>query len=564
MKIKPWEHQEIGIQSIFNYFENNEQGNPIVATPCGTGKSVIIGGFLERTFNMWAGQKIMVLTHVKELIAQNYAKLINMWDTAPAGIHSASLNKRDIHNNILFAGIGSVVRRAKEFGHIDLIIVDECDLVSPSQATMYQRFLEDLKKVNPYIRVIGLTATPWRTKGGLLTNKGGLFTDICHDYTGVEKFNWFIDEGYLMPLIPPKTSFKFDTSGVSILGGEFNQRELQICVDQYELTRQAIEEVLDVAGDRKRWLVFCAGVEHSIHTAEILNEMGVSAGYVHSGNKDYPYTPKQRDDTLKAFDMGHYKAVTNNSVLSVGYDNTKIDLIVHLKPEKSSRTWVQELGRGTRPNFAPGFDLSHKQGRFDAIAEGGKENCLVMDFTDNTETLGTINAPLIPSGKKRKKNEKTEAPTKCCPNCNNWVHASAKECMHCGYEFPPSLLLINDIASRKELITKNTPEIVRYKVEHVSYSCHTKLSNKSRSLKVTYFTENSSFSEYVSLENSNVRRRSNIWWYARTSEKIPSTVHAALKITNRLKVPTSILVWVNKTYPEIVKHSFDESVVAFS
>ena len=50
MKIVPRDYQAYAIQSIFDYFNNGGKGNPLVCLPTGTGKSIIIAGFLEKCF----------------------------------------------------------------------------------------------------------------------------------------------------------------------------------------------------------------------------------------------------------------------------------------------------------------------------------------------------------------------------------------------------------------------------------------------------------------------------------------------------------------------------------
>lgn len=78
-------YQIEAVESIFNYFAAN-YGNPLVAMPTGTGKSVVIALFLRRVFELYPNQKILCLTHVKELIVQNYNKFLSVWPEAPPGI----------------------------------------------------------------------------------------------------------------------------------------------------------------------------------------------------------------------------------------------------------------------------------------------------------------------------------------------------------------------------------------------------------------------------------------------------------------------------------------------
>ena len=198
-------YQAEAIEAIYAYF-SKKQGNPLVALPTGTGKSVVIGEFIRGVYQRYPNQRVMMLTHVKELIEQNLDKLLTIWPTAPAGVYSAGVGRKESNFPITFAGIASVAKKAEAFGHIDLVLIDEAHLVSADQDTLYQKFLADLKKVNPYLKVIGFTATTYRLGLGSLTN-GGVFTDVCYDQTTMEAFNRLVAEGFMAPLIPKRTSW---------------------------------------------------------------------------------------------------------------------------------------------------------------------------------------------------------------------------------------------------------------------------------------------------------------------------------------------------------------------
>jgi len=148
MLIQSRSYQSEAVGAIYNYFAT-KQGNPLVAMPTGTGKSVVIAMFLESIFRAYPNQRVLVLTHVKELIEQNYDKLKTVWPNAPAGINSAGLGRNDFLHPIIFAGIASVAKKAMYFGHVDLVLIDEAHLLSPNENTMYQKFLSELMKINP-------------------------------------------------------------------------------------------------------------------------------------------------------------------------------------------------------------------------------------------------------------------------------------------------------------------------------------------------------------------------------------------------------------------------------
>ena len=215
-------YQQAAITAIYGYFQNST-GNPLVVIPTAGGKSLVMAAFIEGVLKAWPDQRILIVTHVRELIAQNHAEMIVLWPEAPVGIYSAGLGKREAQARILFAGIQSIHRRAQEIGHTDLVLIDEAHLIPGNSSTMYRRFLDGLAQINPTLKVIGLTATPFRLDSGMLhEGKSALFTDIAYEAPVRE----LIDAGYLSPLVSKQPATRLDVSKVGTRAGDFIQRDL--------------------------------------------------------------------------------------------------------------------------------------------------------------------------------------------------------------------------------------------------------------------------------------------------------------------------------------------------
>ena len=503
----------------------------------------------------------MQLTHVKELIGQNYKTLLRMWPQAPAGIYSSGLRKFDTHYPITFAGIASVVNSPEVFGKIDLIFIDEAHLVSPKEGTMYQNFIAALKRVNPYLKVVGFTATHYRLGQGLLTEPGSIFTDICFDMTNLNAFNWLLEEGYISQLIPKRTGLTLDVSNVGMVSGEFNQKDLQQAVDKDAITHRALQECVQLGQDRNHWLVFASGVDHAMHIRDMLESMGVPATAVHSR-----MATAERDANIAGFLSGEYRAMVNNGILTTGFDYPEMDMIVMLRPTQSPGLWVQMLGRGTRPVYADGFDLNTKSGRIAAQQVGPKKNCLVLDFAGNTARLGPINDPVLP--RKKGHGAMRAAPVKICETCGTYNHTRATFCINCMAPFT-ILSQITTNASTGELIRKGNgspgmelPKMEWLKVDRVTYTRHEKV-DRPPSLKVTYYSGLRRFEEWICFEHEGfAKRKAHQWWDARYREDLllppPESVNESLSKVNKLLIPRSIKVVVNKKYPEIVDYGYGE------
>lgn len=524
-KIELRPYQEDAINSIFEYFKV-KSGNPVLALPTGTGKSIIIAKFIERVLKQWPGQRILGLTHVKELVAQNAAKIKEAWPLGPLGIYSAGLKKKDIAHPIIFGGVASVANSEDILNaHWDLIIIDEAHLISPKADTRYQKIMARVRAVNPNAKVIGLSATPFRMGQGVITD-GGLFTDVCFDLTKMSDFTNLIAGGYMSPLVAKRTDTLIDLSGVKLVAGEFNEKQLQEATDKDEITVAAVREMIQYGRDRKAWLIFAAGVEHAKHIAAMLTIHGISAKAVYSGMGDV-----ERDEAIAAFKSGQIRAITNNNILTTGFDHPPIDLMGVLRGTMSTSLWVQMLGRGTRPSF-------------------GKENCLVLDFARNTVRLGPINDPVLP---RRKSDSKGEAPVRVCDVCGCYNHARATVCVYCGNEFVFNKKL-DKTASELELIRSELPVVKYFDVVYMRYERHQR-GDKLPSIKVTYNCGMQQFVEYVCLEHEGYARTlARAWWRKFHWSEPPETIEEALTRVKDFRSPKRIGVWINRQFPQIMSH----------
>jgi DNA repair protein RadD len=541
LKLRPYQSE--AIEALYAYFAEKD-GNPIVDTPTGSGKSVILAGFIARALADYPATRIIVLTHVKELIEQDAAAILRFWPQAPVGIWSAGLKRREVAQ-VTVAGIASVHQRAGQFSPCDIVIIDECHLLSRNAGTMYRRFLYALKEYNPKLKVIGLSATPYRLDSGLLTHgDDAIFTDFAYSANVGD----LIDQGYLSTLISKRGLTRANLSGLHRRAGDFIPAELAARMDKVELITGAVEEMIGYGQNRKSWLVFCSGVEHAQHVADCLNHYGIEAAMVCG---DTPAIERAR--LLAEFKAGRLRALTNADVLTTGFDHPGVDLIAMLRPTDSVGLYVQILGRGLRPVYAPGHDLETRAGRRAAIAEGPKPNCLVLDFAGNVETHGPIDSIHINHKSKGKGDEVSIAPAKECPTCHSLLHTSVMTCPECGYEWPVLLKHGREAGSGALLASQVEPTV--YNVTGARYTRHAK-PGKPPTLRVEYRTGLLTFFEFIPLEDSRswVRKHA-VKWFWRRGLPCPETVEEALAMT--IPRPTTITVLPDGKYFKVVEATFD-------
>ncbi|CUH39028.1 type I restriction enzyme EcoKI subunit R [Jannaschia seosinensis] len=523
-------YQQAAITAIYGYFQTHT-GNPLVVIPTAGGKSLVMAAFIEGVLKAWPDQRVLVVTHVRELIAQNHAEMIGLWPEAPAGIYSAGLGKREAQARVLFAGIQSIHRRAREIGYTDLVLIDEAHLIPGNSSTMYRRFLVGLAQINPALKVIGLTATPFRTGSGMLhEGKSALFTDIAYEAPVRE----LIDAGYLSPLVSKQPATRLDVSKVGTRAGDFIAHDLAAAVDQDAITCAAVTEIIDYGKDRRSWLAFCSGVDHARHVAEEFRRQGITCQTI------FGDTPKEeRDAIIAAFKRGEIRALASMGVLTTGFNAPGVDLIALLRPTKSAGLYVQMVGRGTR--------LS---------ADTGKENCLVLDFAGNVRRHGPID---LVRPKRPGEGGGGEAPTKVCPMCESIVALSATECPDCGYEFPAREVKLVPTAATLPVLSPKAPKAPQWlQVSDVSYRRHDKRGGRP-SLKVTYSCGLTTYSEWVCFEHQGYAcQKAADWWRTRARGlPVPLSVDGAIAQAGRIKTPSAISVRPSGRYFEITGHRFD-------
>lgn len=534
IELRPYQAE--GMAALWDYFQSGHTGNPCIAWPTGTGKSIIPAVFIKYVMGQWPGQRFLMITHVKELIQQNYDVLKLVWPNAPVSIYSAGLGLKNPAMPIVFGGIQSMCKNPAIFGHRDIIFIDEAHLINQHDTSMYKTFLATMKLINPLVKIIGMSATPFRMGWGRITDSflddqgkdGRLFTDIVHDITGIESFNRLIAEGYLAPLIPVRTHNELDISNVGMQNGEFIANQLQAAVDKKDINYKICQEIVAAGQNRRSWLVFASGIEHANHLSDLLNKFGIVAAAVHSKQK-----LEDNDNFIHAFKSGGIRAIVNYGKLTTGFNHPHIDYIPMVRPTMSVPLWVQMLGRGTRP------------------AEG-KNNCLVADYARNTPRLGPINDPVIP----RRKGEKTgDIPVKICDNCGAYNHISARKCCQCGNEFVFQNKLVAK-AGTDALLKSDLPIVEEYSVTYPTYAKKAKDGNPAYIL-VTYHCGLQAFREFIFPEGKGPHKHKyHMWWKQRANIPPPETVDEVMRHSKELLKPKKIAVWVNKKYPEVLRSEF--------
>ena len=383
-------YQQEAVDATLSHFRKSDE-SAVIVLPTGAGKSLVIAELARL-----AKRKILVLTHVKELVEQNHAKYQSYG--LRGGIFSAGLKRKENRHQVTFASVQSVSANLDQFrDEYSLVIIDECHRVSGEETSQYQRIIELLRQQNDALKVLGLTATPYRLAMGWIYR---------YHYRGFVRgaddeqekpfrhciyelpLSYMINRGFLTrPELVNAAVAQYDFSALpKDRFGEYAEKDVNQLLSKHQrVTRAIIEQVMDLAAERRGVMVFAATVEHAREITGYLPE-GQTA--LITGATDL----EDREQLIRRFKQRQLKYLVNVSVLTTGFDAPHVDFIAILRPTQSVSLYQQIVGRGLR-------------------LDEGKQDCLVIDYAGNSINLHH------PEVGEPKPNPDSEPVQVFCPGC---------------------------------------------------------------------------------------------------------------------------------------------------
>ncbi|MEZ8415029.1 DEAD/DEAH box helicase [Vibrio splendidus] len=356
-------YQADSVKSVIHYFRKH-QTPAVLVLPTGAGKSLVIAELARL-----AKGRVLVLAHVKELVEQNHEKYEGYG--LKGSIFSAGLGRKETDQQVVFASVQSVVRNLDSFSNqFSLLVIDECHRVPDEKTSSYQKVITHLRENNSGIKVLGLTATPYRlgmgwlyqyhTRGQVRSDEPRFFRDCIFELP----IRYLLDEGFLTParmIDAPVLSYDFSQLKPASTG-RYKEAELDMVIEQSKrATPQIVDQIIELAKDKLGIMIFAATVRHA---QEILGLLPEGESSIVIGD-----TPTlERDQIISDFKERKIKFLVNVSVLTTGFDAPHVDLIAILRPTESISLYQQIVGRGLR--LSP-----------------GKKECLVLDYAGNSYDL---------------------------------------------------------------------------------------------------------------------------------------------------------------------------------
>ena len=501
-------YQSDAVKAVYDHLRDKDT-NPCVVIPTAGGKSLCIAEVAKDAVMKWHG-RVLILAHVKELVEQNAGKIKAIQPDLPVGIYSAGLESRDIEQPVIVAGIQSIYNKADLFKPFDLVMIDECHLIPPDGEGRYQTFLNAAKERNPNVRLIGWTATPYRTQGGLICKPENLLNEVCYEI-GVKEL---INRGYISNITAKAGKFTPDTDGLHIRAGEFVSEDVEKLMGEDGLVNSACREIVELTKERKACLIFCTSVAHCKKVADAIKRFSGEECAIVTGD-----TPAdEREETIKRLrgesvkadlfsDKPPLKYCCNVSVLTTGTDIPRLDTIALLRPTNSPGLLVQMVGRG--------FRLS---------PETGKTECLVLDYGRNIERHGPIDMIKV-----KETGQGGGGPlAKVCPQCRAIVNLPVMLCPECGYQWPRKEpeRKSHEATAAKVGILSGEVTVEKFPVQHTSYQIWEKRGappDAPKTVRVTYDIDYlTHYSEWLCPEHTGyARRKFEKWWREHANPDCP-------------------------------------------
>jgi DNA repair protein RadD len=363
-------YQQEAVDATLNHFRRHATP-AVIVLPTGAGKSLVIAELARL-----ARGRVLVLAHVKELVEQNHNKYQAYG--LDADIFAAGLQRKHSEGKVVFGSVQSVARNLDRFDSaFSLVIVDECHRISDNEESQYQQLFAHLRQHNPQLRLLGLTATPFRLGKGWIYqfhyhgmvrgDEKALFRDCIYELP----LRYMIKHGFLVPperLDMPVVQYDFSRL-IPQNNGLFSEADLnRELKQQHRVTPHIMRQIVEFAEDRRGVMVFASTVEHA---REILTLLPENSALVSAET-----AVKDRDRLIAEFKAQQLKFLVNVAVLTTGFDAPHVDLIAILRPTESVSLYQQIVGRGLR--LSP-----------------GKTDCLVLDYAGNPHDLFTpeVGAP---------------------------------------------------------------------------------------------------------------------------------------------------------------------------
>jgi superfamily II DNA or RNA helicase len=375
-------------------------GRTLGVLATGSGKTEILIEIVRRLLQQDDEKGALIITPRDPLVWQTAERFRNRG--IPCGVE---LGTSKSYERVTIACYNSLLsrRRFERFcGTLGFVCVDE---VHTNYSKRSLKMLDSLTQGG--VGLLGLTASPERAKGDPLTKYYG----GCGYYYPIAQAT---ADGWLVPSkvwLSVLEGVDFSTIPASVFG-DFDEQELGRVMAQENIVQQ-VASLIAQHWDGLPSVVFCASIHQTELLIDVLSRRGIHAVMVHSKMDDM-----ERKLHLSDFESGKVDVIVNVGVLTLGWDSPRIRRVFLCKPTKSRSSYIQQYGRGPRPE--PGIlddlpELHQAEQRKARIAASRKPDWECFDLTDSSRHCDLVTAidifapDLEPELKKRARKRQASA-----------------------------------------------------------------------------------------------------------------------------------------------------------
>ena len=413
----PYEHQKKAMEAL-DKMNQESSYSTLVVLPTGGGKTYTASMWLlknaidKKKKILWIAHRQMLLDQAAESFQKfAYKEVVPHISSfcfrivSGASSHDRTSDIRSSDNLLIVSkdSIGRNIERLDKWleGEKELyLIVDEAH---HSTAKTYRKVIDYVKAKIPDLKIIGLTATPFRTaeeEQGLLAKiyTDGIFNgQVVHGDVGITYqigLKELINRQILAK--PIFESFYTDEEYGDSLGVDAweNIQHLDILPDEVaqQMADSAARNKLIVETYKAKHdeygqtILFAVNVIHAIQLTSLFKKAGIKADFIVSSVRDaatgVTISREDNEKKLEDYRNGKLQVLINVNILTEGVDLPKTKTVFLTRPTVSSILMTQMVGRALR-----------------GTAAGGTSSAYIVSFVDHwNEHIAWVNPESLFNG----------------------------------------------------------------------------------------------------------------------------------------------------------------------
>lgn len=404
------EYQKTAVNAGVYHIKNSKK--PTILQACtSAGKSLMLANICKQLDG-----RVLVFQPNVEILEQNVEKYESYG--FKASIFSASKNRKEVDESVIFATIQSVYKYPELFKDVKYCIVDECHLINPKNIeSMYIPFFKAIDCQH----ILGLSATPYRIvnryccEGGEKSYTGSLmmlnriypffFSSIIYKI----ELKDLMEQGYIMKpeYIDYSNGFDINELKVNSTGCDYTEESVKKYTTKKDRLENVVKATKEYYTKKNKILIFCSCKSQAEQIKEILTQEGYNPLMVFGDT-----SKEDRRNIINTFRNNDRQILINVACLTTGFDCPSLDCVILARQIMSPTLYFQIIGRLVRyykdkqPLLVDCTKTYHRFGKAEDYVlakEDGFKDCLINRETKEIITGSILFKWKIKNEEKKKK-----------------------------------------------------------------------------------------------------------------------------------------------------------------